>query len=262
MHNNAPISLWTLTIAALLGCLLSACNTEPNDCISTPGPNAGLSNAELLKKAAANMKNLNSLHVELVNQHFDNQERTGESDIVPGGVFDEPFTMTAKIQPWDTRDGGTLVEQWLKFGEDVKHNTTIIIYEGVYTSPDGGKTWYKDMSGGWGAGVTVAIYLDPWEYSYASFERDIDDELVLNNGYPTDEKINGKCTRKIAPNIESMKDSMKGREESFVTAYALSNVKTIDFWVTTDISLTIQQMQMEGRTVPFGTVAVTLGQEH
>lgn len=225
---------------------LTACDIEvggkatPTLTIELTGPNAQLSNAELLKKAAANMQVLKSYHFEFAIEYLDTQPYNGTPTPESMGAFDVPYTMTVTFQP---KDRGILLRLRNEWSPGVD---AIFTPERAYESTDGGKTWSKPQGDGLGY---LGAFVEMWRGDgLKQLERDIDDGLRVNDGDPPVEQIDGMYARHMVVNTETITDTIKGKENSFVAAYGGDDAKTISFWVTTEMSPTILQIQAEGVT--------------
>src|SRR5688500_3310890 len=119
---------------ACVALALYACGSQsdtPNSNGATPGPNAKLSNADLLQKAVANMKALDSYHIEL---------KGAGAGLSPKYFGMAPNTsIVGDVQP---PDKGTRISR----SDDANHTDYLIpAGGGHYKSYDGGKTWIRQL---------------------------------------------------------------------------------------------------------------------
>jgi hypothetical protein len=231
------LGLSTLVCAALL---LSACD-QPQEEKDTE-PNANLSNAELLKKAMANMNALNSFHME-VEKQVDGLAGKTMTDMEQMGYSGPPYyTITATVDLEKSKRTESGIEQmvieYTGLSLDPKQNLdwNIIVTGGDwYESTDGGKSW--SISDSEAPGYLAASLLNEWGWdkeSISQFDKALDNGLVLKDGSPRIETLDGVSTRHMVSD------------------------KEIQFWVSTDSLPTVRQIRSEG-TLPPASMTPTPG---
>jgi hypothetical protein len=241
MNNLAIRCLVSIAVLLTLG-LLVACDLNiGGKATPTPGPNAHLSNAELLKQAATNMSHLQSYHLKVVNEMEGGLTEVESAS----GIFSQAFELTADVQPpnkgsrfyWRSTDAE-------RHGLEVAGR--------FYDSAENDVVWYVADSLS-SVGLWVDFFVRLWgnKPHFISVVQDITSGLLsVDNSDPVYEESDGVRTRRMTANIgELWKPGMvdKGPSEgSMAHFYAMNGAKSITFWVTTDTSAVIKQMQVRG----------------
>jgi hypothetical protein len=244
-------------IVGLSCCLLVACNSETSREQGTASANKGQSNSELLKRAAANMGKLESYELEMQIQHSSPQGATTDSDVEVGPLFRIPFTLTAKVQP---ESKGTIIELNTVHEQDIIQGGYLITQGDLYMTTDGGKTWQIPQVTS-SAPYIMNDYVDLWRVGHSLLENDVMRGLVLVDGNPPEEEIDGTQTYKVTAELGAERRAIESKSDSFVDLYASSGTRTTSFWITTNDTPMILRMEMIGHTSPFGLEGNTGGQQ-
>ena len=254
MHRALPI-------ASLLSlCILAACGQNsggeatPSPTVELTGPNARLSNAELLKKAVANMQALESYHFEFRGGIPDEYVKMSQHLSITGDVQLNGKGSGVKITDEAATSGSA--------GSDpnpdkvllaAESSVEMLIIEGErsYQSDDGGKTW-KQWAVDTPATYLLALFGPPfgsvWDpEGHVTIREETVDRLTLKGGSPVVEQIDGTYTRHIVADARGFQG-----EHSSPLGGMLAGAKTISFWVSTDITPTVRQMRIEGSNVVRG----------
>lgn len=234
---------WRL-VASILFCLLflAACddNNQPRD----TGPNASLSDHELLTKAVGDMKALKSYHFD-VSGTFPSAASTTPSDAHIFGDMQTDdkgsriradvgsSTVTSDVTP-DPALASTLA------GVDV-----ILANDNWYESYDSGNTWasiHLDTP----AYLFIAGFSMLWDTRYFSGYPTTGDYMIQHSTFrdsnSTLENIDGVMTRHIVAEPNQTSDLVNFDSSTII----LENAKTLSLWVSTDITPTIRQMAVDG----------------
>jgi len=168
-----------------------------------------MSNAELLKEAAANMKAAKSYHLVVT-------ANTGGQDIKMAGDIDVENSKS-KL---DMSAAG--------------QNVSVISVAGdTYVSMDGGKTYTKSPAG-------TSMGLDSFTKMWDSFKADEVDKAkdAIKDGSPAEETIGSDATHHMTANTKDL-GSLSGASGGSTDA-------VVDMWITTGGKPTIRKMKMVG----------------
>lgn len=194
--------LGALLVVIMVSLLLAACGGDG-------GTNAGSSNADLLKKAAANMKAAKSYHLDV------NAETSGMNITMAADV-----DVTNKAAAMKVGAMGTNIDMVTVDGK-------------TYQSMDG-KTYSESTSSS-----GMESFTGMWD----SFKpEDVDKSAdKLKDGSPATEKIDGTDTKHMTADIKDLSGlaAASGGNSTSMTG-------TIDIWVTTDANATVRQMKING----------------
>lgn len=223
--------LCTIAILFCMVLAIAACDSQGSGATTTPisqgaapGPNAGLSNDDLLKKAVANMKALESYHFEEKGGLPDDSMRMSPNMSIVGDI-----QLGGKASRITISDEGGQLEWLMPAGGP------------HYESYDGGKAWQRPTVD------TPASYLIPylgtlWKPSPDFGPGDmILRDLMLKDGNPTSEIIDGVYTKRMTADAQAPGASSPAP----FTQYA-KGAKSITIWVSTEITPTIRKMRIEG----------------
>ncbi|HUS13686.1 MAG TPA: WD40 repeat domain-containing protein [Chloroflexia bacterium] len=205
----------TSTLAALAPPAATAAPTTIPATAAPPaagGTTSGLSNADLLAKAAANMQTLESYHFEVQGGVPDDSLRMSPNTHMVGDI--ESHGKAARISVSDEANSAV----WLQPGGD-RH----------YESYDGGKTWMVP-TGDSGLDFMIGILGSLWHFSGPFSGIQLVGGLQPRDGTPASEVIAGTATRHMTAEAPQM----------FIGATSLQ------IWVSTEISPTIRRMRIEG----------------
>jgi hypothetical protein len=249
-HLIRIFALFTLACATLF---LTACGQTAEE--KDTGPNANLSNEELLKKAVANMSALSSFHME-VEKQVDGLAGMTMTDMEQMGFSGPPYyqvSATVDLEKSTNAKSGIkqMVIKYTSLSLDPKENldwNIIVTADNWFESTDGGKSW--SISDSEGPGFLAASLLNEWSWdkeSISQIDKALDNGLVLKDGSPRTETLDGVSTRHMVPDMESIKDT---DEPPFP--------KEIQFWVSTDSLPTVRQIRSEG-TLPPASMTPTPG---
>ena len=213
MKNFAKLRLaGVLLSAALLMPVLSACGgggDTPAGPTATPTTPA-MSNADLLKAAAANMKEAKSYHIEVdVDQAGNQVKMAGNVDVANNNA---DLTMTMQKQEIHA----------------------IVVGEDAYVATGGGTNFQKAPAS--------MLQLESFTGMWNNFKpEDIDRAAAaLKDGTPPTETIDGVTTRHITGDA---------KELSALTTQGSSATQqegTVDLWISTDDEPYIYQMRIDG----------------
>lgn len=225
---NRLIALSTLACVMLF---LVACS-QPEEEKDT-GPNANLSNEDLLKTAVANMKSMKSYHFEFKGGLPSDGIKMGPNQSISGDLQFNGKGSRVKFSDASPATVGPNPDSViLNTG-----NVDMLIVEGgwPYYTYDGGKTWaHYDVDTP--ETYLMAMFGSMWNpkegaNGLASGEQMLQD-ATLKDGNPRTEQVDGIKTRHIV--AETMTD--------YATA-------TVDLWVSIDITPTIRQMRLTGKSI-------------
>ena len=253
------ISLWIRCVmpvaSLLLLSLLAACDGDsehggeatPSPTVELTGPNANLSNAELLKKAVANMRALKSYHFEFKGGIPDDYTMMSQNLRISGDI--QLNGKGSRVQIRDAASGIASAPNPDKVILEVGGVDMIILpEERPYESYDGGKMWYR-----WGVD-TPAVYLlalfgppfgSVWNPDgHVTIKEETVNRLLLKDGTPAVEQIDGPYMRHMVADAKGLEG-----QESTLLSNLLYGAKTMSFWVSTDATPTVRQMWIEGSNV-------------
>ncbi len=249
MKNVTIAHLFALSILVCTTFFLSACGQSSEE--NAPGPNASLSNEELLNKAVANMSTLKSFHMEIEKQveGFAGKTITDTEHLGYSGPPYYHSNAAIDLEKSKSRESGIeqMVIEYSGQSLDPARNLEwkiIVKGEDWYESTDGGKSW--SISNSEGPGFLAASLLNEWDWDAeqnSPINKALDSGLVLKDGSPRVEKIGGVSTRHTFFDMGSIKD---------VDTYpfSLPGTKEIHFWVSTDSLPTVRQIRIEGDLPP------------
>jgi WD40 repeat protein len=249
--------LLTLIATALF---LAACG-QPGEDIDT-GPNAGLSNDELLKLAMTNMKAAKSYHFEFRGGlPSESVQMSANMSIRADIQLDE---RGSKIKMAD--DGQVEGGPYTMLGMGTVGIDVLITKDGWYESYDAGKTWGK-VQGDTGAGFLMGMFGWVWnDFSssegtkYPTMGEQMVKGLTFKDSTPRLERVDDTLTRHMVADF----NSANSQPEGLLFNQQWEGAKTIDLWVSTEVSPTIRQMRVEGSNVvkknqigPINAIAVS-----
>jgi len=242
------LGLSTLVCAALL---LSACDQHQGE--KDTELNAHLSNEELLKKAVANMNTFSSFHME-VEKQVDGLAGKTMTDLEQMGYSGPPYytiTATVNLEKSKRTESGIeqMVIEYTGLSLDPKQNLdwNIIVTGGDwYISTDGGKSW--SISDSEAPGYLAVSLINEWgwdEEHTSQFDKALNNGLVLKDGSPRAETVDGTSTRHIILDIEGIKDT-----DELPFPYDSLGTKEVHFWVSTGTLPTVKQIRLKGALPP------------
>ena len=194
-----------LLTAAILIPVLSACGGDN----ATPTVSA-MSNASLLKAAAANMKAAKSYHIDAdINEAGQKVKMVGDIDITGKNA---KLTMTTQ-------------------GQDVD---VVVIGEDAYVKTAGGTSYQKAPAS--------ALNLDSFINIWSNFKpEDVDKAAAaLKDATPPTETIEGVTTKHIVGDAKEL-SALTTQGSSATTQEG-----TVDLWISTDATPYIYQMRING----------------
>jgi LppX_LprAFG lipoprotein len=171
------------------------------------GGTTSMSNADLLKAAAANMKAAKSYHLD-----------------ISGTAAGQAISMNGDIDVAGNKSS-------LAMSAAGQNISVVTIISDTYLSIDGGKTFTKSSDNSVTSGFTKM-----WD----SFNpADIDKSAsALKDASPPNDTIDGANTKHITANAQDI-SSLSSTAGSAMTG-------TVDIWVSTDANPTVRQMKLNG----------------
>jgi hypothetical protein len=232
------------TLLALLGLITSACGgaSEPTaaSTVKLTGPNAHLSNAELLKKAVANMRALGSYHFEFKGGPLSAPLRISHDMSIVGDIQLDDRGSRIKVRDDAERKEG-------ETGLDV-----LITGHGWYESFDNGRTWHTTVTSTPGSiltGLFTWIWQNPWEKTPGEYETQ-GEKLILNQTFmdaiPQAELVDSVVTKHIVAELKEDPNQLPFETQPFEGA------KRLELWISTEVTPTIRQMKIGGDNVEDG----------
>ena len=203
------------------------------------GPNAGLSNGELVSVAITNMKALDSYRFEFKGGMPSMGTRMSSNLSITGDV-----QLHGKGARWSVRDegGGVFGGNGMNFDVGAGIDGVRGTGGGWWESYDGGKTWVDPEAGDTQLSFLL-LWLDcRWGNLFTDEEQTGDphicealaSQLDYKDGTPRLERIDGTVTRHMVGTY--------GDQEAQASGQAL----TVDLWVSTDITPTLRRLHVEG----------------
>jgi LppX_LprAFG lipoprotein len=208
VSNSSKYRFLSLAVIAAMSIALAACGGDTGG-----GASATMSNADLLKAAATNMKNAKSYHLDL-----------------SGTAAGQTISMNGDIDVAGNKSNLTIAAAGMNI-------SAVTIVSDTYLSTDGGKTFTKtDPSSNPVSGL--GSFTKMWD----SFKpADIDKAAsALKDASPANDTIDGATTKHITANAQDL--------SSLSSAAGSGGVMTgtIDIWVSTDTNPTVRQMKVNG----------------
>ncbi len=195
--------LGALAAIAMVSVMLAACGGDSGG--------TSMSNGDLLKKAAINMKAAKSYNLDV------NADTAGMAITMNGDLDLANKNSTLKMSA-----AGTNINMVAVGGES-------------FTSVDGGKTYVKGDSGASGA---TDSFTKMWDGFNAA---DVDKSAsALKDGSPATEKIDGADTKHMTASIKDLSSLASS------TGGSGSTEGNIDLWISTDANPTVRQMKLAG----------------
>lgn len=220
------------------------------------GPNAGLSNGDLVSVAITNMMTLMSYHVEFsgpvqgvqntlvadVQMPGEGEGSDGEATSIPGSRYKfraEAYTYEDQQQP---------AQEWelTWASDDVIYNTT-----------DGGRSW-QEVEGPalFAAGVAINSFVNSWWYYLGPPA-----EVNYNNGSPQLETIDGTLTRHVTADLTGLTDFRGDQLDILGEA-----PNQVELWISTGATPVVHRVVARGYRSASATpsaqvTAGTAGQE-
>jgi WD40 repeat protein len=212
------------------------------------GPNASLSNDELLAMAVKNMKALKSYHMDFRGgAPSQDVQMTSDLSISADMQFDGNGSRVKARDESGNVSGGSNLMLDVGPGFDV-----LMPKDSYYESYDAGKTWLVPQTDT-PAGFLMGMF--GWWWNDLSAGKDstaqyptLMEILVtspsLNDSDPRTEQVDGVHTRHMVADF-----SPDNREQAMgMLAGWAQDAKTISIWVSTDISPTVRQLRVEGQS--------------
>jgi hypothetical protein len=240
MNTLSGTRLFTFLALVVAAIFLTACGQQMSEEKDT-GPNAGLSNDELLSKAAANMKDLKSYHFEF-----------------KGGIPSESFKMSPNMSiSADMQSNGKGSRATFSDTSPATvgpnpdsvilntGNVEMLMVDGgwPYYTYDGGKTWAHygvDTPMTWLMAMFGSLWMPQDYLNGETYGEQFVQSLNLTDGSPRIERIDGITTRHIVADV------LTSNQEPDLTNAAMQGAKSVSFWVSTEMAPTIRQMKVEG----------------
>lgn len=209
MSNNSKYRFLSLAVIAVMSIALAACGGDSG----TGGNASSMSNGDLLKAAAANMKTAKSYHLD-----------------ISGSAAGQNVSMIGDIDVAGNKSNLTIAAAGMNI-------SAVSIVSDTYLSTDGGKTFTKDTSGSVSSGFSS--FTGMWN----SFKpADIDKSAsALKDGTPANDTIDGAATKHITANAQDLSSLSSTGSSGVMTG-------TIDMWISTDANPTVRQMKINGTT--------------
>ncbi|MDQ3930449.1 MAG: hypothetical protein M3328_15060 [Chloroflexota bacterium] len=238
-----------LIITCLLGwlCLvLVACGgaAEPVD----EGPNAHLSNDELLALAIDNMKQIESYQMVFRGDASDDSFVIGPNTVITAQMqSDQKGSRVAIGAELPNPDGSAITPDVEDTRVDI-HIDMLITEKETYHSDDGGKTWHT-YEVDTGEDYLLAFFGTLWDTRRHGSDPTVGEQLIqglaFEDGTPRIEMVDGVTTRHM---VATRKPT--GNEEAQEAFMGLAPAGgTGSIWVSTDITPTIRQMRIEGVSI-------------
>lgn len=244
MNIHALTRLFSISILACAALFLAACGQSQEE--KDTGPNANLSNEELIQTAIANMKAAKSYHFEFKSNGLssDGFKLSPNLTIIGDLQFngkgskikfsDQPVTPDPNPDSVDLRLGGSV---------DMIYANEATNEPWPYLSYDGGKTWHH-YGVDTGAGLLLAMFGWVWKPSEGASSLTIGEQMFQNTtfkaGSPPLEQVDSVITRQLIADVP------KNDEQNGFPKIAMEEAKRITVWVSTDVTPTIRQMRIEG----------------
>jgi len=244
-----------VAILALVGIVgLVSCGGQEEQLVEN-GPNAGLSNDELVRQAISNMAALRSYHVEVQGL------TTSTISNTPSITLTYDQSGRATVGNFVYRGAGSSAEKSLLNMDSTLHPgaaplrvdmNILVSGEGQqgswYESYDEGKTWEAGF-GGWGPSlIPLGTFgsIQNGEGSPMGYPRILGglSGLAFKDGSPRLEKIDNTLTRHVKTEFPKPEASTEN-PNSLMQLFGGSSV---ELWVTTEVTPTIRRMFIEGRT--------------
>ncbi len=195
--------LGALAAIVMVSVMLAACGGDSGS--------TSMSNGDLLKKAAINMKAAKSYNLDV------NIDNAGMAVTMNGDI-----DLANKNSALKMSAAGTNVNMVTVGGEN-------------FTSADGGKTYVKGDSG---AASATDSFTKMWDSFNAA---DVDKSAsALKDGSPATEKIDGADTKHMTASIKDLSSLAPS------TGGGSSTDGNIDLWISTDANPTVRQMKLSG----------------
>jgi hypothetical protein len=240
MNPLSRTRLFTLSTLACATLFVAACGQQVSE-ERDMGPNAGLSNDELLKKAIANMKAAKSYHFEF-----------------KGGIPSQSFKMSPNMSiraDMQSNGKGSRATFSDTSPATVGPNPdSVILNTGTvemlmvdggwpYYTYDGGKTWAHysvDTPMTWLMAMFGSLWMPQDYLNGEAYGEQFVQSLNLTDGSPRIERIDGITTRQVVADV------LKRNEAPDLTNAALQGAESVSLWVSTEMTPTIRQMKVEG----------------
>ena len=189
--------------------------------LADTGPNAGLSNIELVNEAVTNMRQLTSYHIEFdgLAWYYDVWPAKVRADVQLRGPGDWRMIQDSPIPgsrfTWSVGTPAAIEDrQQPESEEQITGMTVDIIWapDGqFYASEDAGKTW-RQMSGDEVVFMELFHFVYPWwiEEYWGAYEPDAipvagaSSALVFNDGVPRLQEIEGTLTRHVVADVTNV----------------------------------------------------------
>lgn len=214
MINSSKYRFLSLAVIAVMSIVLAACGGDSG---SGGGGAASMSNADLLKTAATNMKALKSYSINA------NINSAGQAITMKGDI-----DIANKNSKLDMGFAGTNI-------------SVVSVVSDTYISSDGGKTFTKADAT---TGASVTAGADAFSKLWNNFNpADVDKAAsALKDGNPATEPIDGTATKHITGNaqdLSSLSNAGSAGSSSTMTG-------TVEIWISTDATPTVRQMKISG----------------